>query len=63
MPEGCRREESVADDADGRRVLEVGRVDADALLQHHVAGAQVTRRHHEPKAAEGGSVAGGCKGG
>ena len=52
MPEGRRREQAVADDAHGRRVLEVGRVDADALLQYDVAGAEVPRRHHEPAATD-----------
>ena len=47
-PEGGGREEAVADDAHRRRVLQVGRVHARALLQHDVARTQVTRRHHEP---------------
>ena len=47
-PERRRREETVAHHAHRRRILEVGRVDADALLQHDVACSQVPRRHHEP---------------
>ena len=47
-PEGGGREEAVADDAHRRRVLQVGRVHARALLQHDVARTQVPRRHHEP---------------
>ena len=47
-PERGRREEAVADHAHRRRVLEVGGVDADALLQHDVARSEVPRRDHEP---------------